>query len=102
MNRIIIHHKLTAACKLVTVIVLFLAGVNLVVSNQLSTQGQDLAATNQQTLLLEQDITFLRQQIATASSLAFLDETAQGLGFIEITHPLALSPAESVAFAARE
>lgn len=94
-----IHIKLTTACCCVTAIAAVLAGVNLFVSNQLSTQGEVLAEINSEVTMLDKESIFLRQQIADASSLASLDQRAQNLGYVPINHPLALSKTPSVAFA---
>lgn len=88
---------LTTACRLVTLVALILGLTNIIVSNQLSTEGRTLANITGEIITLEKEVSFLNQQIAAESSLAQVETRALSLGFIGIERPLALTTPEPVA-----
>jgi hypothetical protein len=89
--------NLNLACKGITVLAILLGLVNIVVSNQLSTQGQALANTNKKITVLEKEAFTLNEEIAAKNALAQVDSSAVKFGFVAINSPLALNGENRVA-----
>ncbi len=94
-----ITEKLTnLSLKIGLVSVFILAILNLVGSNFLATQGNEVQQLQQQTAQLRKENIRLKNQVAEVSSLANLEIWADSKGFIKISQPLALSAASPVAY----
>ncbi len=89
--------SLRTAATAVTVVGLVLGLLNVIVSNQLSTEGRAMAETSSEIIKLEKEVLYLEQQIAAESALAHIDQRASELGFRGVDAPLALNPSEPVA-----
>lgn len=99
MNTSTPTNRLVTCCKSVTLAALFLALINIVVSNHLSTQGQVLGQFSDEMVSLEKEKVLLGQDIAAKSALFQLADAAAQSGFVTIDRPLALEAQESVALA---
>ena len=89
---------LNLSLKITAALVVVLAILNIVGTNLLATQGQELEQIHQKTLQLENENQILANKIAHFSSLSYLEEQAQEKGFIKISKPLALKDIAPVAY----
>lgn len=79
-------------------LVVVLAIFNLIGSNLLATRGEEVDLITTQTLTLEKENVHLSNQIARLSSLSYIEEKANSLGFEKISKPIALTPPAPVAY----
>jgi hypothetical protein len=82
-------------------IVVVLAVLNLIGSNLLATKGHEVEKLTQQTQSLQKENSYLGNQIATKSSLSYIEEQALTLGFQKISQPIALTAPAPVAMLTR-
>lgn len=95
------NRYLNLTYKFTFILTILLAAVNLIGSNLLSTHGQTLETTNQELVSIRKENLYLTAQIAQNSSLSTISLKAQGLGFVTIDKPLALSTPAPVAYVAQ-
>lgn len=88
---------LNISLKITAALVVVLAILNIVGTNLLATQGQELEQIHQKTLQLENENQIIANKIAHYSSLSYLENKAQDKGFIKISQPLALKDIAPVA-----
>ncbi|MBI3384657.1 hypothetical protein HY030_00505 [Candidatus Gottesmanbacteria bacterium] len=67
--------------KIIFVVVAFLLGLQIVVSNTISTSGEKLQILEQRYVVLSSQNEFLKKQIARVSSLGSIQREAEELGF---------------------
>ncbi len=89
---------LNISLKITAALVVVLAILNIIGTNLLATQGQELEQIHQKTLQLENENQILANKIAHCSSLSYLEEQAKEKGFIKISKPLALKDIAPVAY----
>lgn len=92
------NKPLNLSLKITAALVVVLAVLNIVGTNLLATQGQELEQIHQKTLQLENENQILSNKIAHHSSLSYLEDQAQEKGFIKISKPLALKDIAPVAY----
>lgn len=92
--------NLNQTIKLVTIVVVLLGAANLIGTNLLATQGNELENLSMQTMNLEKDNLHLKNQISQSTSLAYVEQKANELGFVEINQTLAISGSIPVAYVA--
>lgn len=96
-----INKPLDFSLKFTAALAIILAILNIVGTNLLATQGQELEKLNQKTIQLRNQNQILTNKISHFSSLSYLEEKAREQGFVKITQPLALKDAAPVAFVSR-
>lgn len=91
--------NLTFKISLATLFVLVIA--NLIGSNLLATGGSELQSVNHEYQTLQKENSYLKNQIAQASSLNNLEVWAETHGYVKISNPLALTAPAPVAYVAQ-
>ncbi len=92
-------HNLDLFLKLVLACTGILAIANVVVSNQLSTQGQELAVLTDQITQTQKNNEYLQEQIAASSAISRIESLANAQGYVAISQPLTLTTPVPVAYA---
>lgn len=64
------------------VLVVLLAAGQFVVSNEMSTQGEEILRLESERVVLQKEVAALSQEASQLGSLSRVQEEAQGLGFI--------------------
>ena len=93
--------NLNQITKFIIVLSVVLGLANLVVTNVLATGGHELNDVNSQTIVLQKNNLYLKNQIAQASSLANIEGQAIALGFTPIRQTVAISGSTPVAYMAQ-
>ena len=90
--------NLHPSLKLTGGLVVVLAILNLVGTNLLATKGHELEQLTQQSISLQKENAILSNQVASLSSLSYIEEKATQLGFEKINKPIALTTPAPVAY----
>lgn len=75
------NYKKHFVLKIVFIFVAFLLGLQIVVSNAISTSGDKLQMLEQRYVVLSSQNEYLKKQIALVSSLGSIQKEAEALGF---------------------
>lgn len=93
--------SLNTILKINFIVVITLAILNLVGTNLLATQGQQLNQIYAQTNQIRKENVALANDIAKESSLLALETWADSRGFVKVDKPLALTTPAPVAYLSR-
>lgn len=93
------NQNIIKTTKIIYVTALFLGLVNLVASNVLATQGQELSSLNNEAIELQKENQYIKNTISKQTSLAELEKWADENGFVKVSDPIALTTPAPVALA---
>ena len=93
-QKLTLNHLLKTTYLLVVVLGLG----NLIATNVLATSGRQMESLSQQTVQLDKDNLYLRNQIAQITSISRLEEQAVTLGYQPISRTLAVTTPAPVAY----